>query len=287
MSISEFIDKDELKFALQLIKQVKISSPPQLLLTLKDELSQPAPDIKKVISLVKGDVALVSKILKTLNSVAFNLTKEITSIEQAVTLLGIKNLKDTIIQPAYQQALNQSMDGFEELSEISSSVGKIAVNISKEIEDDLEGQFYLVGLFHLIGVFVLSKIYPDYMGFYEKNILHPVTFPVKEKEKYGVRNTSIAVLLAKSWGLTNTTCNAVYLQQTVYATYYKKLDPDTITLAASLKLAKYFVHKDISLLSVNNSLECTIFYDTAISELMLNEENLTNIEGSIEDMSIK
>jgi HD-like signal output (HDOD) protein len=84
-----------------------------MLLTIRDELSTDTPSINKIINLIKEDIALLSKIIKILNSTEYNLSEEITSIEHAIKLLGINNLKNTIINPAYQQAMNQTMDGFE------------------------------------------------------------------------------------------------------------------------------------------------------------------------------
>jgi hypothetical protein len=40
------------------------------------------------------------------------------------------------------------------------------------------------------------------MEFYIDHQLHPITFALKEKEKYGVTNFAVATLLAKSWGIT-------------------------------------------------------------------------------------
>ena len=70
------------------------------------------------------------------------------------------------------------------------------------------------------------------------------------------------------------------------ATYNKKVDPDTITLASTLKLAKYFVHKNVSLLPVEESVECQLCYNAAVSELMLDDDNLKEIEGSVGDFVI-
>ncbi|MFK5986208.1 MAG: HDOD domain-containing protein [Pseudomonadota bacterium] len=282
MSISDFIDKAELRIALDLINKVQIPSPPKVLLELKAELALADPSRNKIVTLIKSDIGLVSRVLKVLNSAAFNLAEEITSIEQAISLIGFNRLKTIIIQPAYQHALSQSINGFDNISNFSHLVGNIAETIGDEIESELSGHFYLCGLFHQVGVLVLSKVYPEYMDFYLSNHLHPLSFPVLEKERYHVNHFSISVLLAKSWGLSNTVCNAIFLQQIAYATYKDNMDSATITLVSILKISKYLALKNSSLFSLEQCDECAICYDTSVAELMLDETTIKNIEQSID-----
>ncbi|MCU7833757.1 MAG: HDOD domain-containing protein [gamma proteobacterium symbiont of Taylorina sp.] len=280
MGIRNIIDENELRVAMDLIKESNIPSPPRLLLDLKAELAAEEPNEKKILDWILKDIGLASSILKTVNSPLFGLDIEISSIEHAVNLLGLNKLKNYIIQPAYRRALNQSIKGFDHISKHSHSVGLIAELIAKEIDTVDQGLFYLAGLFHDAGILVIADKYPASLEWYKSQESHPITLTLSEKEKFQVTHSSIGVLLAKQWGLPNHVCNAIYLHHHIYATYKKEVSAESVTIAAVLKLANYLNHKEK--LSGNiYSVECNLMYQNALEELMFDEQIVANIEGEI------
>ena len=284
MGIKNLVNDNELRQALTLINNVKIPSPPQLLLDLKNELELLNPSIKKITHLVSRDIGLASKLIKILNSPFYGLEVEVTSIEHAISLLGLEKFKNIILQPAYHQALNQSIKGFERISEHSHNIGLIAEIIAKELETNQHGLFYLAGLFHDVGALILALNYPDYAELEDKNSLHPITLPLWEKEKYQVSHAAIGVLLAKKWGLPNTICNAIYLHHHLYATYRKEIGFESVTIAAALQLADYLSCKILEAKDVDTSVEYSLLYKNAVDELMLKETNLSQIDEEISSL---
>ncbi len=63
------------------------------LLALVAELNQPDFDLQRAQKLIRTDVALSYKLLRYLNSAFFSLPREVSSIEQAVMLLGTRNVQ--------------------------------------------------------------------------------------------------------------------------------------------------------------------------------------------------
>ncbi len=281
MSLSSIIDKNELKLAQQLINKSKIPSPPKLLMDLKTELSLAEPDMHKIDHWVSEDIGLAARVIKTINSPLFGLKVEVKSIEQAIHLLGMNKLRDIIIPPAYRHAMEQSLDGFETISENSHQVGTMAYMVSGEIESETEqkgGTFYLSGLFHHVGVLVLGTQFPDYLAQHEQHALNPVSWGAIELKNYGVRHTTVGVLLAKHWGLPNIVCSSIYLHHNTVSTYRELIDTESITVAASLTLANHIVNKDILELPVDESKECQTLYESVMEELMLSEDSFLNFE---------
>ncbi|MFK5891838.1 MAG: HDOD domain-containing protein [Pseudomonadota bacterium] len=281
MGIKNLVNDNELRQAVKLINNVNIPSPPQLLLDLKNELSLLNPDAKKITAMISKDIGLASQLIKVLNSPFYGLEVEVTSIEHAISLLGLEKFNSVILQPAYHQALSQTVEGFSSISEHSHNIGLIAELIANELETDQQGLFYLAGLFHDVGALVLALNYPDYLELSEKNTLHPITLPLWEKEKYQVSHAAIGVLLAKKWGLSNTICNAIYLHHHLYATYRKEVGFESVTLAAVLQLADYFSSKKLEAYDVDASVEYGLIYNNAVKELMLTESNLAQINEEI------
>lgn len=282
MGIKSLVNNEELREAVKLINHVNISSPPQLLSDIKTELALTSPDIKKLIAWVNKDISLASQVIKVVNSPLYGLEVEVNSIEHGFNLLGLEKFQNVILQPAYHQALKQSIEGFESISRHSHRIGLIAELIANEIDTNEHGQFYLAGLFHDVGCLILTLNYPDYPKLEEKNILHPLTQILWEKENYHVSHAAIGVLLAKKWGLSNAICNAIYLHHHLYATYRKEIDLSGVTMAATLQLADYLNCKALGVLDIEKSVEYSLFYNNAVAELMLEEESMTRIIEEID-----
>jgi len=284
MSIRNLVNSDELKEAVKLINNVKISSPPQLLLDIKTELAQANPNVKEIIDWINKDISLPAQVIKTVNSPLFGLEVEVNTIEHAFNLLGLEKFKNIVLLPAYHHALTQSIEGFERISEHSHRIGLITEIIANEIDTEDHGQFYLAGLFHDVGCLVLTLNYPDFPKLEEKNLLHPLTQTLWEKEKYGVTHASSGVLLAKKWGLSTTICNAIYLHHHLYATYRKEIDLAGVTMAATLQLADYLNCKALGVLDIEKSVEYGLFYNNSVAELMLEDDSLLHINEELDSL---
>lgn len=96
--------------------------------------------------------------------------------------------------------------------------------------------------------------------------------------------SSIGVLLAKKWGLSNTICNAIYLHHRAYATYKGLIDAESVTMAAVLKLASFYHNKVTNPDNIGLT-ECRLLYMNAIDELMLEEDQLSEIESELIDIA--
>ena len=60
------------------------------------EQVMPDPDINRIAELIKQDVGLAGTVLKVVNSQFYGLSNEITSIQQAVGLLGMNSVVNIV-----------------------------------------------------------------------------------------------------------------------------------------------------------------------------------------------
>lgn len=75
-----------------ILQGIKIPPQPQILVDLQMEQVMPDPDMRQIARLISQDVGLSRTMLKFVNSRFFGLTNKITSIEQAVSLLGLNSV---------------------------------------------------------------------------------------------------------------------------------------------------------------------------------------------------
>ena len=103
------------------------------------------------------DPALVSYILRIINSPFYGIRKEILTISKALLLLGMKNVKNILIgygaRKMFLSIENKKIQQI--LWEHSVSVGVFAKLICEDAFPDIQPQAYVAGLLHDIGKIVL------------------------------------------------------------------------------------------------------------------------------------
>jgi HD-like signal output (HDOD) protein len=72
------------------LQGISIPARPQILVRLDSELAKDDPDPAVVVRLISSDVVLSAAMLKTVNSPFFGLPRRISSVAQAVSMLGLK-----------------------------------------------------------------------------------------------------------------------------------------------------------------------------------------------------
>lgn len=112
-------------------------------------------DITRIVELLNRDVSLPISLLKFINSPAFALSRQIDSIQQAVTLLGLIEMKKWIMMIVSTQIAEDSPS---EISKLSLIRAKFAENLAPMFKrgDLSSSSMFLLGLFSLIDV-VLEK----------------------------------------------------------------------------------------------------------------------------------
>lgn len=149
-------------------KDAKI--PPNKMATLQliNRLQVPSIEIEEIEELIKIDVSLSHKILKYINSPGFHLGGEVTSINQALMLLGIKNLKNWMSLIV----LSGMSDKPSDIIRRTLFRAKMCEEIALVIKADNKEDYFLVGMFSLLDVMLSQEM---------KNVL--ATIPIKQTLK--------------------------------------------------------------------------------------------------------
>ncbi len=92
MSDMDMIEKEMERVA----TSIGIPPCPRILLELADEARKEEPDFSKVEKLVTKDVGLSATLIKTVNSPFYGLRNKISSVSQAIIMLGLSMVSRTI-----------------------------------------------------------------------------------------------------------------------------------------------------------------------------------------------
>ncbi|MFO7724703.1 MAG: HDOD domain-containing protein [Oceanipulchritudo sp.] len=172
--------------------------------------------VNEIADVISRDLSLTARLLRLVNSVFGGLTVEITSIEEAIFFLGLRQIR----QMAMTTRIIQEMEAFsDENIEVDwKSLWRHSIGtaiLTREVlsmtcgimEDDT---YYICGLLHDIGKLVMLHVYPreleESMQFEEAL---PDEIAKREKEAFGWNHCEIGALYLEENGLSRDIVEAV------------------------------------------------------------------------------
>ncbi len=116
------------------------------------ELDMPVPDIDHITSVIEKDLSISYKLLKLINSPAIRPKYEVSSIKQAIVLLGLIEIKKWIYVLAIK-GINSDKEEIssKEIIHLSLTRAKLGELIGKQSGDSVNSsKYFLLGMFSLI-----------------------------------------------------------------------------------------------------------------------------------------
>jgi len=119
---------------------------------------------KDLVQVIDKDPVLTVKILKVVNSVHFNLPKQVTSVNHAVVFMGFNTIKNLALGIAAIGMLpKHNAAGFDAQQYLLHSLA--TAGIARQLADGLAGadpmDCFIAGLLHDFGKVVLAQFMPD------------------------------------------------------------------------------------------------------------------------------
>jgi HD-like signal output (HDOD) protein len=184
-------------------KLERLPSAPTIYMELTQALSDPNSSAHQIAAIVEGDPAMSAKLLQLVNSAYFGLAQRATSIQQAVTYLGINTLKALALSAhVFGTIEGQSVNGLmlEQLQKASLATGTLARQMvtDRKRTDDA----FTAGIVRDIGRIVIAVSLPEQFREIEANVKatgRPVH--VVEHELLGASHAEIGAYLLGVWGV--------------------------------------------------------------------------------------
>ena len=193
-----------------------LPSLPEAYTRLTEELRSPDASIATVGEIVETDVAMAAKVLQLVNSAFFAVRRHVSSVTQAVSLLGLDTVKSLVLMVGvFSQASAAKMPaGFslDTLWRHSMAVGACCQAISKAEDAGMEviSDACTAGLLHDSGMLVLAVNRTQAYG----QILEVVrsknlSLTKAEKAAFGCTHAEVGAYLLGIWGLPDSIVEAV------------------------------------------------------------------------------
>ena len=210
----EILDKQAEQFA----QEIGIPPCPAVLTKLLRETRTDEPDFRRIGQLIANDVALAASVINTANSPFYGLRIKATTIQQALTLLGLHTVSQLVTGLLLRQAFTMTAaGGMERFWKSSMATALIAALIAREVGQVDAGGAHTYGLFRDCGMAVMLQKFPDYIDILNGSALANGG-PVLEIEdqRFSMNHCRIGAQLARNWQLADSHCLAILHHHTLF-----------------------------------------------------------------------
>ncbi|SLM28292.1 putative signal transduction protein [Desulfamplus magnetovallimortis] len=166
----------------------------------------PTVSALQVADAISQDQALTSRVLKTANSAFYGFPRKITTINQAIIILGFTNIRNIVLSTSLNSTLNSGKkDSLFDLKAFWKH--SLACGITSKLLAKKEGiknseEAFIWGLLHDLGKIVMNTyIHEEYNQAIALALEKDMLIIDAEQELFGFTHTAVGSLIADKWNL--------------------------------------------------------------------------------------
>jgi len=227
----------------KILHGIHVPPQPQILVDLQMEQIMPDPDISRIAALISKDVGLAGTMLKFVNSPFYGLANKITSIEQAVSLLGITTVVNILNGLAIKGEMSdENIVALTRFWDTANDVAMVCATIAKNVGYPNPDEAYTLGLFHNVGIPLMMQKFENYLDVMEEAYSSKYKRVIDlENEKFNSNHCVVGYYTGRSWNLPQHLCQAIAEHHNTDQTFSSKdgRNQQQKTLLAILKIAEH------------------------------------------------
>jgi len=193
-----------------IVLAVNIPPRPALYMALQHEIHKEEPDIRKISELINRDVAMASRLLETTNSAFFNAKRHITTVQDAISMIGMNQCTAVMTGLITKKSLGSGAMMMARFWDVSEKRAKGMSFLAKELKSVEPEVAYSFGLFCDIGIPLLKATFPGYLETLSiANHKGDIDFLEVEHERHGLDHAYVGSLLAQQWSISDDVVAAI------------------------------------------------------------------------------
>ena len=216
-----------------------LPSIPTLYVQVIEKASRADTSLEEIAGIIGQDISMTAQILKLANSAFFGLRRQLSSVQEAVTYLGLDTIKSLVLSIHAFSQFEEAETGaiqIESLWRHSMQVASSAKRISK-----LEGQeakaaeeAFTAGMLHDIGKLVLAVNLPKDYAEAMRLTRSGLELTLAEHQIFGANHADVGGYLIGLWGLPVPVVEAVALHHCPSSAAQPVFSPLTSVHAANV-----------------------------------------------------
>ena len=255
-----------------LIKGIVIPARPETLVKLEREIRRDDPDFRQIARLVTSDVTSTVAVLRTVNSPYFGLSRRCDTVEQAISMIGIKQLNVIVTGLMLQNMLRGDGQKLTRFWDVSSKRSYGMARLARDlrlVDVDVAQTF---GLFCDVGIPLLMQRFADYgQTLMACNNEQELSFTELEQNRHHTDHALIGAMMARSWGISPALCLAIRLHHD-YSVFLDHKVPETVTRLIAMSLITELAIQRFA--GLNTSAEWNKGGDYAAGALVLSDADV-------------
>jgi len=244
-----------------LLSGITIPPQPQVLVDIQMETAMPDFNLENIASIISKDVGLSGWVLKAVNSSFFGLRNKITSISQAINLLGVTTVINIVNAVSITDVLSsEDIASLGLFWDNATDVASACAIFSKKLCFASPDEAYTLGLFHDCAIPLLSLKHANYFEILKQAYQQDsVRITEIENQQLQTNHAVIGYYVAKSWKLPTYICEAIADHHKVDEVFHENNSSDSQkkNLLAVLKIAEHYIgsYKNIGHQKVDHEFE--------------------------------
>ena len=177
---------------------------PTVVSKMLEMIDNPRTSATTLARLISSDQALTAKILKLANSAYYGFSREISTVNMAIVVLGFNTVKEMglwlSVFDVFKDSSNSSDFDAVRFWEHSVACGVASRMISRMIQSRYVGEAFVAGLLHDIGKIILNQYFNREFLEILKNA-HECTLEEAEAKVLSISHGRIGAWLTEKWNL--------------------------------------------------------------------------------------
>ncbi|MBW1740911.1 MAG: HDOD domain-containing protein [Deltaproteobacteria bacterium] len=203
----------------------EIPTLPTVALKVNKMLQDYDTSIKTLSKTIEKDQAMVSKILRLVNSAFYGFQSRINNIPHAVTILGFNTVRNAVISVSIIDTFSEkgAFEGFNvtDFWKHSVAVAVTSRYLAEKTRLAIPDESFVAGLLHDVGKVVLAQHFKEFFGqVWESMHKDDLSFYEAEKKLLPANHAQIGAHLAKRWHLPAGLIDAMRYHHAVRKTAY-------------------------------------------------------------------
>jgi len=263
----------------QVLNGIMIPPCPASLTSIMREAKRPTAELTKLAHLISQDAGVVGPLLKLANSPFIGLRSKVTSVVQAVSVLGLQNTLNLVQNISLRQSLGGGSQTFEKFWERSSLAASVAEKVAAKFPNIAKDDAYITALFHDCGIPVLMMKFPDYRDAVMTLCKQGIPICDVENEVFSTSHAVVGNMLTRSWMLPAQVCKAILYHHdpTIFGAGAENVGEDVCDLIGVMHMAECITDEHLHV----RDQEWPQFEQDVLKHFEISEQEFSEIKGDI------
>ncbi|MCB0283627.1 MAG: HDOD domain-containing protein [Calditrichaeota bacterium] len=206
---------------------------------LNQLVSDPDVSLHAIGSMIENDAAMVTRVLKNVNSGYYKLSSQVTNIHQAVSLLGLKTIRNIIYSVSLLDTFTHTNNEQYANLFIRSICAGVAGDLLSEVTHQKNrSEIYLSSLLQNLGKFVfMFYLNREYINLLDEARDRAIDMFVLEKNYLKIHNGQAGTIIAEKWNLPKVVTLAIRYQYNINIIFKKTFSPEEAEIIKHAYLA--------------------------------------------------